>query len=446
MRWWQRLFAVRRSKTANHNEEDEELQRLQRLEDSWWSKGEESLPKLWQTLERSQTSPRIKLRTAALLLRFGGEENRPKVRGMLLDALMTGNEEIRTYVTGLLTGDTSKWTDEVCLCAVRDYASRLIRSDSEEDRSWATYAFTRSWPRDLRGHPGIEALLFQLLHSDSVKDRRAAAEALTRNCPRDLQAIPGIEGEMFDALGDGDQCVRDNAAIVLNDLGVSPTGAHVAACVEAVNRAGTERATFCLVKLMERAGSEGTPAIESLARIAAHGKAGKDIVQQVEEAVRTTGGSSGTLLIGFETSLVKVACDALVQIGDASVEALTGLLSAPNPSARRCAADSLGKLGASAAAAERELVKLLEDSDWSVKLAAAGTLAKLGPLAADQIVAALIPGLQHPNWPIRGRSAVVLGLCGQAAIPALPALRHIMTDPDASVAKVVRDALTKIQA
>jgi HEAT repeat protein len=96
---------------------------------------------------------------------------------------------------------------------------------------------------------------------------------------------------------------------------------------------------------------------------------------------------------------------------------------------RKNAARKLGGLGAKAAQAGNELVRILGDDDLLVRMEAEDALTRIGKLA----VPALIIGLAEKKEEIRVRCAMILAWIGPDAAIALDALVKLMDDQEPSV-------------
>jgi len=197
--------------------------------------------------------------------------------------------------------------------------------------------------------------------------------------------------------------------------------------------------------------------------------------------------------LGDPKPLVRVQAGlALAELGPSAREseaALVGTLRDPDPEVRYAAVVALGATGADGKATIDGLARALEDESWFVRFPATQALAKLGPKAAAaapalvramapkdgvkdfrpircaQAAAALAkidPGAKEIQGALplildkllgydgdgsdgaRVVGAEMLGECGKAALPAVPALVQRLKDPDANVRVAVAVALMKI--
>ena len=104
-------------------------------------------------------------------------------------------------------------------------------------------------------------------------------------------------------------------------------------------------------------------------------------------------------------------------------------------------------MGPSAIAAEPELRKKLADPNETIALSAAWALAEIDPSSAEiarQSVPLLIKGLADAEPRVRMQAAVSLGRLGPLAKDAAPALKTILHDQDAMVRIAAEKALKAI--
>jgi HEAT repeat protein len=169
--------------------------------------------------------------------------------------------------------------------------------------------------------------------------------------------------------------------------------------------------------------------------------------------------------------------------------ALTQALRDPDPDVRAAAVAALGALVPEGRAAVDGLARALSDDDWFVRLGAARALQNFGPRAAPAVpalvqatkpndlikdfrpvrcgaamvalaradpgskelaaacrmlVAKLLEDERQGSFGARATGARLLGDCGVAALPAVPALLRLLKDPDADVRVAVAEALLKV--
>jgi HEAT repeat protein len=132
------------------------------------------------------------------------------------------------------------------------------------------------------------------------------------------------------------------------------------------------------------------------------------------------------------------AADALGKIGDAqAIPGLLKLVEDSDSSVRRRAAEALGKIGDSQAIPG--LFKLVEDSDYSVRSSAAEALGKIGD---SQAIPGLLKLVEDSDYSVRSRAADALGKIGDSQ--AIPELLKLVEDSDSYVGMRAADALGKI--
>lgn len=122
-----------------------------------------------------------------------------------------------------------------------------------------------------------------------------------------------------------------------------------------------------------------------------------------------------------ETGARNAAAEALVGLGEVSVEPLVRLLTHPDPDQRKFAADILGQLGLPAA--EDALVEALADEDLNVSAASAEALGRIG---GERAVRALEKLLKRPEALLR--LAALESLAELRRPPPLPAVVPLVED------------------
>jgi HEAT repeat protein len=120
------------------------------------------------------------------------------------------------------------------------------------------------------------------------------------------------------------------------------------------------------------------------------------------------------------------AVEALLEIGRPAVPALARALHKDSEDVRRRAAEILGKLGPSAAAADlRQLLAREKSEDVRYSAAEAYAAVETDP---KQVVAAMLPLLRDRSPHVRGCAARLLGKLGPKAAAAVPALLRALDD------------------
>jgi HEAT repeat protein len=141
---------------------------------------------------------------------------------------------------------------------------------------------------------------------------------------------------------------------------------------------------------------------------------------------------------------------ALGAIGPASAQALPVLLATladPDLQVRCSCTFVIGRIGPDAKAAIALLEKNLQERDEFLQMASAWALVHVDAKReglADECLGPLTRALKVANPKVRNEAVLALGLMGQAARPALPAIQELGHDPDETVRKSVADTVARI--
>lgn len=140
-----------------------------------------------------------------------------------------------------------------------------------------------------------------------------------------------------------------------------------------------------------------------------------------------------------------IAASTLARIGPAAVEAIPALtkvaIEDDDEGVQEKAGQSLGMVARDHHKNVLELLAMLEASSDAQKLAAIRAAAWLDDARA---VPPLIGSLTHANPKVREEAAEALGQLKALAIPALPILIELVSDPIPEVKSEARQAITKI--
>jgi HEAT repeat protein len=131
------------------------------------------------------------------------------------------------------------------------------------------------------------------------------------------------------------------------------------------------------------------------------------------------------------------------QAGEDEIPALREKLRAAEATARAESAADLGSLGAKAASAAPDLVKLLDDAVPLVRMAAAAALLRVSPgdrRARD----VLARGLASEDGDVRRRAARATGLAGPAAAPLTDPLGALLSDSDLLIRRTALQAIATL--
>jgi HEAT repeat protein len=137
------------------------------------------------------------------------------------------------------------------------------------------------------------------------------------------------------------------------------------------------------------------------------------------------------------------------ELQDALRQDLTALVAGlhdRSPALRLAAVEALETLGGLAVGVAPELASSLNDSDRFVRWAAARTLSKLAPAAADVVVPGLARNLLYPDPDIQIAAATALERYGSAALPAVPALDKVINPTDFEIRSGRADVEVRVPA
>jgi HEAT repeat protein len=136
-----------------------------------------------------------------------------------------------------------------------------------------------------------------------------------------------------------------------------------------------------------------------------------------------------------------VSMQALAKIGVDVLPAMHPLLEHPSPIMRRRAIKVLGLLGEKSFSFRHALLKRLHDNEKTVRREAAKSLHHIGTRVLPALRLVL---LEKAHWRQRANAAYTLGLFKEAALPALPELKHALNDPHWKIRRSAAFALSKI--
>jgi len=154
----------------------------------------------------------------------------------------------------------------------------------------------------------------------------------------------------------------------------------------------------------------------------------------------------------FEDNHASVRTSALVAAGAAGIDLgeeiapkIYKFLNDENVSVRASAAEALGQLGDVGKCYAGVLAEILQtDSDYNVRCAILGALAKFGPYGGaflDEITDCL----NDPDPPVRVAALNALGQLGEEALECGPVIESCISDGNMEVANAAREALAAIR-
>jgi HEAT repeat protein len=347
-----------------------------------------------------------------------------------------------------------------------------LHDESASIRALAVITLT-SFPQNF--DPLIPSFL-QMMENDERAVRAACASGLVGMNPPSSYTKAVIP-ELITALGRPDGWVQGVACSLLWKLGPEARAAIPALIViarETPSRAAGSKPPF---------GSPYIPAIVALAQIAPDTESARQVVLVLTELVRVeppdrasqavealggfgpAAGSAVPELIRAlpgrmpmramlpRTFLVAEALGRIAPGTKSAGEAMTalvGLLQSGDSETRRAAGDALGGFGPAAESAIPDLIRILKDSaDTDIAGAAnsaAWALSRIAPgtRSSDGAVAALTGVLQSESPSMRSAAALTLRPFGAGASRAIPHLRTLLNDGEASVRSIAQETLERL--
>lgn len=143
-----------------------------------------------------------------------------------------------------------------------------------------------------------------------------------------------------------------------------------------------------------------------------------------------------------QTEDAQARADAIVFLGEnrhaPAVPQLTELVRQSDPGTRYLAAKALGQIGAEAEAALPTLLTALRANDIFLRASITGALISIGHPSVPGLTKALF----DPNHAVKRAACKALGKIGSER--SAPALIHSLNDSSASVRKLAREALLRI--
>jgi HEAT repeat protein len=297
-------------------------------------------------------------------------------------------------------------------------------------------------PRAANALPVVRTMLTD--RSSAV--RVQVIEILGQSAPRDAQLLADITP----ALDDDEPTVQRRAIEIIRSLG--PLGRS--ALGKVMSKLNSDDRSVRLAA-MEMIGTQGDAAADAVQPLIA-------LLDDPAPALRT----SAAQTLG-----------KLGKVAQPSADRLTSLLGAKEVEVREAAASALGSLELEGDALRPHLAKALQDEKPEVRRAAMRAVQRLGPqgsvflpdiilLAANKdnarmverslraferrgpdprSIPELMKQLEHEKESVRLLAIKFLGLCGESAKDAIPALEKLREDPSAEVRKRAEAACEQIK-
>jgi HEAT repeat protein len=199
----------------------------------------------------------------------------------------------------------------------------------------------------------------------------------------------------IDLLNDPDWVVRREAVITLGEMGDER-------CVEPLARALRDGDWQVREVAIEAMGQVGSPAVETLIKLLRDWEVRKYAIVALGK-IRDERVLDPLMLQLRNDEFKDDAVDALVALGEPSVERLIGALRDKDENVRKCAVLALGRIKSSEAI--DPLIAMLGDKDWFTRLTAAAALESIGDERGRE---AIKPLLKDPDMVVKMRVERIL--------------------------------------
>jgi HEAT repeat protein len=198
-----------------------------------------------------------------------------------------------------------------------------------------------------------------------------------------------------DLLSDPDWVVRREAVITLGEMGDER-------CVEPLARALRDGDWQVREVAIEAMGQVGSPAVETLLKLLRDWEVRKYAIAALGK-IRDERVLDPLMLQLRNDEFKDDAIDALVVLGEPSVEKLIGALRDKDENVRKCAVLALGRIKSGEAI--DPLIGMLSDKDWFTRLTAAAALESIGDERGRE---AMKPLLKDPDMVVKMRVERIL--------------------------------------
>ena len=199
----------------------------------------------------------------------------------------------------------------------------------------------------------------------------------------------------IDLLTDPDWVVRREAVITLGEMGDER-------CVEPLARALRDGDWQVREVAIEAMGQVGSPAVETLLKLLRDWEVRKYAIAALGK-IRDERVLDPLMLQLRNDEFKDDAIDALVQLGEPSIEKLIGALHDKDENVRKCAVLALGRIKSGEAI--DPLIEMLGDKDWFTRLTAAAALESIGDERGRE---AIKPLLKDPDMVVKMRVERIL--------------------------------------
>lgn len=199
----------------------------------------------------------------------------------------------------------------------------------------------------------------------------------------------------IDLLSDTDWVVRREAIITLGEMGDER-------CVEPLARGLRDGDWQVREVAIEAMGQVGSPAVDTLLKLLRDWEVRKYAILALGK-IRDERVLDPLMLQLRNDEFKDDAVDALVELGEPSVEKLVGALRDKDENVRKCAVLALGRIKSSEAI--QPLIAMLGDKDWFTRLTAAAALESIGDERGRE---AIKPLLKDPDMVVKMRVERIL--------------------------------------
>lgn len=199
----------------------------------------------------------------------------------------------------------------------------------------------------------------------------------------------------IDLLNDPDWVVRREAVITLGEMGDER-------CVDPLARALRDGDWQVREVAIEAMGQIGSPAVETLLKLLRDWEVRKYAILALGK-IRDERVLDPLILQLRNDEFKDDATDALIELGEPSVEKLIGALRDKDENVRKCAVRALGKI--KSGEAHDSLTAMLSDKDWETRLLAVAAMESMGDERSRE---AIRPLLKDPDMVVKMRVERIL--------------------------------------
>ncbi len=234
--------------------------------------------------------------------------------------------------------------------------------------------------------------------ADQMQTDVAAGDALTVSPDTVALEEEQVKDEIdiqIDLLNDPDWVVRREAVITLGEMGDER-------CVDPLARALRDGDWQVREVAIEAMGQVGSPAVETLLKLLRDWEVRKYAIAALGK-IRDERVLDPLMLQLRSDEFKDDAIDALVALGEPSVERLIGALRDKDDNVRKCAVLALGRIKSNDAI--DPLIQMLGDKDWFTRLTAAAALESIGDERGRD---AIKPLLKDPDMVVKMRVERIL--------------------------------------